>query len=515
MNSMNMNSLYSLTWGDYSASLVNSIQLLRCHNDLVDCTLAAGGRVFPAHKIVLCAASPLLLDLLKNTPCKHPVVMLAGVNPTDLEALLEFVYRGEVSVDHSQLPSLLQAAHCLNIQGLAPQTISKEDYANTQYQLPLMQHSETELITTLNTPQHAQQQQQQQVHTQIVESISADHNMTTTNSTSQPQQQHQQNSMKGEIKDSMNQFLPARKRKPRNKSKSPIFLSETSPKMSRTDGMESIISSPTTPQPLDNSQLSHHTINTGSAENGDGMNSIKSEIGLPENAITLDDISTPTTQNTTSTPIKSGRQSRQRSQSEQPATCPICYAVIRQSRNLRRHLELRHFAKPGVKKERKAGGKKLNLDTSGSSTGGQTNVSAVGSSNAGVPQVQTVQTLHPMQTVQVKKDPDGSINPVGCSGTTSSTVTPVTVVTSTHPQHTQHVQQPQHHHQGQQQAGTAIVDQSGHVIATTQGQQILTQNENADGTLSIAQVQTLQGHPLTLGNLNQVNMTEYQQHQHH
>lgn len=65
--------------------------------------------------------------------------MLAGVNPTDLEALLEFVYRGEVSVDHSQLPSLLQAAHCLNIQGLAPQTISKEDYANTQYQLPLMQ----------------------------------------------------------------------------------------------------------------------------------------------------------------------------------------------------------------------------------------------------------------------------------------------------------------------------------------------------------------------------------------
>lgn len=86
-----------------------------------------------------------------------------------------------------------------------------------------------------------------------------------------------------------------------------IFLSETSPKMARTDGMENIISSPTTPQPLDNSQLSHHTINTGSTENGDGMNSIKSEIVLSENAISIDDISTPTTQ-TTSTPIKSGRR---------------------------------------------------------------------------------------------------------------------------------------------------------------------------------------------------------------
>lgn len=60
--------------------------------------------------------------------------MLAGVNANDLESLLEFVYRGEVSVDHSQLPSLLQAAHCLKIQGLAPQTVTRDDYT-TQIQL--------------------------------------------------------------------------------------------------------------------------------------------------------------------------------------------------------------------------------------------------------------------------------------------------------------------------------------------------------------------------------------------
>lgn len=63
--SLPMNSLYSLTWGDYGTSLVSAVQLLRCHGDLVDCTLAAGGRSFPAHKIVLCAASPFLMDLLK------------------------------------------------------------------------------------------------------------------------------------------------------------------------------------------------------------------------------------------------------------------------------------------------------------------------------------------------------------------------------------------------------------------------------------------------------------------
>ncbi|KYN32448.1 Transcription factor GAGA [Trachymyrmex septentrionalis] len=114
--------LYSLSWGEFSSSLASAVQLLRGDGDLVDVTLAAGGRSFPAHKIVLCAASPFLLDLLKSTPCQHPVVMLAGIGADDLESLLEFVYRGEVSVEPAQLPSLLQAAHCLSIQGLTSST---------------------------------------------------------------------------------------------------------------------------------------------------------------------------------------------------------------------------------------------------------------------------------------------------------------------------------------------------------------------------------------------------------
>ncbi|XP_067203453.1 transcription activator GAGA isoform X1 [Linepithema humile] len=118
--------LYSLSWGEFSSSLASAVQLLRGHGDLVDVTLAAGGRSFHAHKIVLCAASPFLLDLLKSTPCQHPVVMLAGIGADDLESLLEFVYRGEVSVEPSQLPSLLQAAHCLCIHGLTPPTILTE-----------------------------------------------------------------------------------------------------------------------------------------------------------------------------------------------------------------------------------------------------------------------------------------------------------------------------------------------------------------------------------------------------
>lgn len=69
--SIPVNSLYSLTWGDYGTSLVSAVQLLRCHGDLVDVTLAAEGRSFEAHKIVLCAASPYLLNLLKVSVYSH------------------------------------------------------------------------------------------------------------------------------------------------------------------------------------------------------------------------------------------------------------------------------------------------------------------------------------------------------------------------------------------------------------------------------------------------------------
>lgn len=124
---MGSSQMYSLSWGEFGTSLTSTVQILRGHGELVDVTLAAGGRIFPAHKLVLSAASPLLMELLKSTHCQHPVVMLAGVTAPDLEALLQFVYQGEVSVDPNQLPSLLQAAHCLDIQALSPATLASEN----------------------------------------------------------------------------------------------------------------------------------------------------------------------------------------------------------------------------------------------------------------------------------------------------------------------------------------------------------------------------------------------------
>ncbi|XP_014484236.1 PREDICTED: protein abrupt isoform X1 [Dinoponera quadriceps] len=240
--------LYSLSWGEFSSSLASAVQLLRGDGDLVDVTLAAGGRSFPAHKIVLCAASPFLLDLLKSTPCQHPVVMLAGITANDLESLLEFVYRGEVSVEPSQLPSLLQAAHCLCIHGLTPPTILTE----SGEEIP------ASAIPAVN------------------DSVS---------------------------RATLNSYYPLKRRKKRRKS------STSSGKWACTSNTTDSES-----RPIDG----HDNNRTMPYEN-------------------KDDDTTDQTDDT------GDGLSKARSLSDQPASCPLCGAILRQSRNLRRHLELLHF----------------------------------------------------------------------------------------------------------------------------------------------------------------------------
>ncbi|XP_065226297.1 transcription activator GAGA-like isoform X2 [Planococcus citri] len=117
---LNASNVYSLSWSEFSTSLSVAAQNLRHKEDFVDVTVSAGGKNFPAHKLILSAASPLLTDLLKNTTCQHPILMLAGISAFDLETILKFVYHGEINIVAEKLPSLLQAAQFLDIRALSP-----------------------------------------------------------------------------------------------------------------------------------------------------------------------------------------------------------------------------------------------------------------------------------------------------------------------------------------------------------------------------------------------------------
>lgn len=61
----------------------------------------------------------LLLLLKELGASHHPVIVLPGVEFTDLCALVTFMYSGEVNVYEHQLASMLSMADTLHIKGLA------------------------------------------------------------------------------------------------------------------------------------------------------------------------------------------------------------------------------------------------------------------------------------------------------------------------------------------------------------------------------------------------------------
>jgi hypothetical protein len=87
--------------------------------------------------MVLSACSPYFQSMLYNTPDRHPIVFLRDVRYNEMKALLEFMYRGEVSVDQENLSSLLKVAEGLKIKGLAEVT---DTAPSTVPRLPLMPH---------------------------------------------------------------------------------------------------------------------------------------------------------------------------------------------------------------------------------------------------------------------------------------------------------------------------------------------------------------------------------------
>ncbi|KAL1129456.1 hypothetical protein AAG570_013982 [Ranatra chinensis] len=112
------NQQFCLRWNNHQSTLVSVFDTLFESGTLVDCTLAAEGRFLKAHKVVLSACSPYLEALLSQHYEKHPIIILKDVTFTELKAMLDYMYRGEVNISQDQLGTFLKAAESLHIKGL-------------------------------------------------------------------------------------------------------------------------------------------------------------------------------------------------------------------------------------------------------------------------------------------------------------------------------------------------------------------------------------------------------------
>jgi len=121
-----MSEEFLLKWEEHHNTFFSILQDL-CNSDtLTDVTLACGGRVFEAHRLMLCVCSTFFRSILARPPGvrpdragHHPIVFLKDVSPHRLEQLLQYMYHGEINVLQEDLAPLIEAARCLQVKGLA------------------------------------------------------------------------------------------------------------------------------------------------------------------------------------------------------------------------------------------------------------------------------------------------------------------------------------------------------------------------------------------------------------
>ncbi|XP_012229120.1 protein abrupt-like isoform X2 [Linepithema humile] len=124
-----MSSQICLKWNSFLSNIATSFESLWEEEGLVDVTLASDGQCLTAHKVILSASSPFFKKVFQTNPCQHPVIILQDVHFSELEALLIFIYKGEVNIEQKNLPALLKAAETLQIRGLSGGDIfGKESY---------------------------------------------------------------------------------------------------------------------------------------------------------------------------------------------------------------------------------------------------------------------------------------------------------------------------------------------------------------------------------------------------
>lgn len=85
----------------------------------MDVTLACESQQIHCHKVVLAACSQYFDSLLAENPCKHPIIILPKeIKLWTVQALVEFMYKGQVNVSQAGLPDLVKTGELLEIRGL-------------------------------------------------------------------------------------------------------------------------------------------------------------------------------------------------------------------------------------------------------------------------------------------------------------------------------------------------------------------------------------------------------------
>ena len=111
---------YTFSWHTYSDHLRDILKELSSDDSFADVTLVTDDKKqMKAHRNILSAGSSVFKDILQiNTSNSHPVIYLRGIQHSEMESILQFIYLGEANVLEKRMNEFLTVAKKLTFQNL-------------------------------------------------------------------------------------------------------------------------------------------------------------------------------------------------------------------------------------------------------------------------------------------------------------------------------------------------------------------------------------------------------------
>ena len=117
----------------HSSILTSNLRSMLRDEVLLDCSILCDGQLIRAHKVILCASCDYFKAAfvsLSNSSCQNTAIIINDMSFSDLKAIIDFIYTGEIFVETNRLPSLLKSSQSLQVKHLTSHILSLLDVRN-------------------------------------------------------------------------------------------------------------------------------------------------------------------------------------------------------------------------------------------------------------------------------------------------------------------------------------------------------------------------------------------------
>ena len=108
-----------LKWTQFQDNAISTFMEQRSEDLYTDVTLVAeDNTIMKAHRVILTASCEYFAKLLRAVPNATSVFCLDGVSHSELEYLLEFIYKGEIQIPNEIVPRFIELSKRFSIKGI-------------------------------------------------------------------------------------------------------------------------------------------------------------------------------------------------------------------------------------------------------------------------------------------------------------------------------------------------------------------------------------------------------------